>query len=77
MRGNGNWTIEVVKRSDVAKGVIVLPRRLAVERIFAWLPRCRRLAKDFEKSIESATAFLQIASIRMLTRKIARHRNAA
>ena len=35
--------------------------------------RCRRLAKDWEKSIESATAYAHIASIRMLTRPIARH----
>lgn len=77
MRGNGNWTTEIVKRSDAAKRFIVLPRRWAVERIFASLQRCRRLAQDFEKSIESATAFLQIASIRRLTRKIARHWTAA
>jgi putative transposase len=73
MRGNGNWTIEIVRRSDAAKGFIVLPRRWVVERTFAWLNRCRRLAKDFERSIQSATAFVQIASIRMLTRRIARN----
>ena len=71
--GHGRWTIEIVKRSDAAKGFVVLPRRWVVERTFAWLGRCRRLAKDWEKSIESATAFAQIASIRMLTRRIARH----
>jgi putative transposase len=73
MRGHGRWTIEIVKRSDTAKGFVVLPRRWVVERTFAWLGRCRRLAKDWEKSIESATAFAHIASIRMLTRRIARH----
>lgn len=77
MQDHGRWSIEIVKRSDAAKGFIVLPRRWVVERTFAWLNRCRRLAKDFEKSIESATAFVQIASIRMLTRKIAKHWNAA
>ncbi len=40
-----------------------------VERTFAWLGRCRRLAKDWERSIESSTALANIASIRMLTRK--------
>ena len=43
-----------------------------IERTFAWLGRCRRLAKDWEKTIASATAFLLIAHIRLLTRRIAR-----
>ena len=73
MRGLGDWTIEIVKRSDQAKGFVVLPKRWVVERTFAWLGRCRRLAKDWEKSLESATAWAQIASIRMLTRRIARY----
>ena len=47
----GKWTIEIIKRSDQAKGFEILPRRWVVERTFAWLGRCRRLAKDFEKSI--------------------------
>lgn len=52
----GKFTMELVKRSDRAKGFEVLPRRWVVERTFAWLGRCRRLAKDFERSIESAQA---------------------
>ncbi|EJT01488.1 IS4 insertion sequence transposase (plasmid) [Rhizobium sp. CCGE 510] len=72
MRGHGDWTIEIVKRSDQAKGFVVLPKRWVVERTFAGFGRCRRLAKDWEKSIESATAWARIASIRMLTRRIAR-----
>jgi transposase len=60
---------EIVKRSDVAKGFEVLPRRWVVERTFAWLGRCRRLAKDFENLSRNALAFLKLASIRlMLTR---------
>ena len=56
-----------------AKGFEVLPRRWVVERTFAWLGRCRRLAKDWEKSIASSTAWALIASIRMLTRRTARY----
>lgn len=73
LKDHGNWTVEIIKRSDTAKGFEVLPRRWVVERTFAWLGRCRRLAKDWEKSIDSATAWTMIASIRMLTRRIARY----
>jgi len=68
----GRWTVEVVKRSDTAKGFVLLPRRWVVERTFAWLGRCRRLAKDFEATIESAMAWIFIAHIRLLTRRLAR-----
>ena len=68
----GTWTLEIVKRSDTAKGFVLLPRRWVVERTFAWFGRNRRLAKDFEKTIESAEAWLLIASIQLLTRRIAR-----
>ena len=71
--GMGKWTIDIIKRSDSAKGFEVLPRRWVVERTFAWLGRCRRLAKDGEKSIASSTAWALIASIRMLTRRTARY----
>jgi len=66
--------IEVVKRPDHAKGFVVIARRWVVERTFAWLGRCRRLAKDWEKTIASSEAWLLIASIRMLARKLARAR---
>ena len=68
----GAWTLEIVRRSDAAKGFVLLPRRWVVERTFAWLGRNRRLAKDFEKTIESAEAWLLIASIQLLSRRIAR-----
>ncbi len=48
--------IETVRRSDQAKGFVVLPKRWIVERTLAWLNRCRRLAKDWEASIASAEA---------------------
>lgn len=69
--GMGRWTIEIVKQSGAAKGVAALPRRWGVERTFAWLGRCRRLAKDWEKSSESAEAWILIAHIRRMTRAIA------
>ena len=68
----GKFTLEIVKRTDHAEGFKLLPRRWVVERTFAWLGRCRRLAKDFEKTIASAEAWVYIANIRLLTRRIAR-----
>ena len=72
LRKIGKWTVEIIKRSDHAKGFKVLPRRWVVERTFAWLGRNRRLAKDFEQTIASATAWLFIASIQLFARRIAR-----
>lgn len=69
----GEWTLQIVKRSDTAKGFEVLPRRWVVERTFAWLGRCRRLAKDWEKSIASAEAWINVAHIRLTTRRLARY----
>jgi len=60
----GQWTLQIIKRSDHAKGFVVLPRRWVVERTFAWLDRCRRLAKDYEKTIASAEAWIFIANLR-------------
>ncbi len=68
----GNLHIEIIKRSDTAKGFEVLPRRWAVERTFAWLSCNCRLAKDFEQIIASATAWLFVASVQFLARRIAR-----
>jgi len=63
-------SVEIVKRSDTAKGFELLPRRWVVERTFAWLNRCRRLAKDFENLNRTALAFIRLASIRLMLRKL-------
>ena len=62
--------VEIVKRSDQAKGFEVLPKRWIVERTFAWLNRCRRLAKDFENLTRTALNFVRLASIRLMIRKL-------
>jgi transposase len=64
--------VEIVKRSDHAKGLPVLPKRWVVERTFAWLYRCRRLAKDWECRNRKASAFLLLASVRLMLRRLAR-----
>ena len=65
----GSWTIEIVKR--IAPGRFeVLPRRWVVERSLAWLNRNRRLAKDFEATLASATTWIYIASASLLIRRL-------
>src|ERR1700750_477292 len=61
--------VEIVKRSDVAK-FVVLPKRWIVERTIAWLSRCRRLAKDWEGLNPKSRIFLRWASVRLMLRKL-------
>jgi transposase len=62
--------LEIVKRSDAANGFVVLPKRWIVERTIGWLNRCRRLAKDWENLNRKALAFLHLASIRLMVRRV-------
>jgi transposase len=64
--------LEIVKRSDVAKGFLVLPKRWIVERTYGWLGRCRRLVKDYENLTRSHVAFIILAMIRLMLRRIVR-----
>src|SRR5579863_4873759 len=64
--------VEIVRKLPGQIGFAVLPRRWVVERFFAWINRNRRLARDFEGTIESAAAFLYAASVMLLTRRLAR-----
>ena len=67
----GQINVEIIKRSDLAKGFVVLPKRWVVERTLAWLGRCRRLAKDWESLNQRARGFLLLASIRLRVRRLA------
>jgi transposase len=64
--------VEIVKRSEEAKGFVVLPKRWVVQRPLAWLNRCRRLSKDWENLNRKAQAFLVMASIRFMVRRLCR-----
>jgi transposase len=66
----GAWKLEIVKRS-VAVGFEVLPKRWTVERTFAWISRNRRLARDFERYTSTVTAFIRLAMIRIMLRRLA------
>ena len=67
----GTWKIEIVKRSDIAKGFVVLPKRWVVERTLAWISRNRRLARDFERYARTTAAFIRLAMIRIMLRRLA------
>jgi putative transposase len=68
----GIW-IELVRRAQGQRGFAVQPRRWVVERTFAWLGRSRRLAEDYERRLQSAEAFIKLAMIHLMLRRLSRH----
>jgi putative transposase len=66
------WVLEIVKRSEQAKGWVVLPRRWVVERTFGWLSQCRALARDYEYHAETSEALIQVAMIHLMLRRLAK-----
>ena len=67
--------LEIVKRSDRAKGFVVLPKRWIVERTLGWFNRYRRLSKDYERRVDVSEGMVYIASIRRMLRWLDRHHN--
>ncbi len=65
------WVLEIVKRPRHSHQFEVLPRRWVVERTFAWLGRCRRLSKDYEALCETTEAWVNIAMIQLMLRRLA------
>lgn len=64
----GTWQLAIVKRSDRAKGFVVIPKR--VERTLSWLSRCRRLVRNHELYHRTAVAFIRLAMIRLMLRRV-------
>jgi len=67
----GRWTLQIVKRSDTHH-FVVLPKRWIVERTIAWISRNRRLARDFERYARTVAAFVRLAMIRIMLRRLTR-----
>jgi putative transposase len=66
----GRFVLELVRKPAGQKGFILLPRRRVVERTFAWLVRCRRRARDYERLTESSEAMVHVAMIRLMLRRL-------
>jgi transposase len=65
-------TLTIVKRSEDTTGFVVLPRRWVVERTFGWLPRYRRLVRDYERRPEHHEAMVLWATVTIMTRQLDR-----
>jgi putative transposase len=68
----GEWELEIVERHKEAEGFEVLPKRWIVERIFGWLRRDQRLAKDYERKGQISETLIEVAIIRLIFRRLAR-----
>lgn len=66
----GGWLLEIVKRPLDSHQFQVLPRRWVVERTLAWLGRCRRLSKDYEELPQTSEAWVHIAMIHLMLRRL-------
>jgi putative transposase len=68
-QGEG-WDLEVVERAAGTHGFQLLPRRWVVERSLAWLSRNRRLAKDYERMVQTSETLIELAAVRLLLRRL-------
>jgi len=66
----GDWRLEVVRRPEGSKGFVLLPKRWVVERTFAWLGRCRRHSKDYERRTDSSESMLRVSAIHLMLKRL-------
>ena len=71
VRETFGWLLQTILRPVNAKGFVVLPKRWIVERTFAWISRCRRHSKDYERTTESSEAMIHITMIALMSRRLA------
>lgn len=65
------WELEVKTREPGSRGFAVLPKRWVVERTFAWIGRCRRHSRDYERRTDSSEAMIRISSLHLMLRRLA------
>jgi putative transposase len=73
---HGRWELEIVERGPGTRGFSVQPRRWVVERSFAWLSRNRRLAKDYQRRVQTSETLIEVAAARLVLRRLAGHMTA-
>jgi putative transposase len=69
----GGWELEIVERQPGSRVFTIQPRRWVVERSFAWLNRSRRLAKDYERKVQTSETLIEVAAARLVLRRLAQH----
>jgi putative transposase len=68
----GGWESEIVEGEKEAEGLEVVAKRWIVERTLGWLRRDRRLAKDYERKVQTSETLIEVAMIRLILRRLAR-----
>ena len=66
----GTWRLEVVRRPAGSTGFVLLPKRWVVERTLAWLGRCRRNSKDYERRTDSSESMLRVSAIHLMLKRL-------
>jgi putative transposase len=71
VRGKLGWTLQIVEKLGGQQGFVVLPKRWIVERTLAWMSRQRRLSRDYERLTQTSEAFVYVAMIRLMVKRLA------
>jgi len=72
VKRNFGWLLPVVRRPEGSEGFVVLPKRWIVERTFAWLVRCWRHSRDYERNSDNSEAMIHITMIQLMSRRLAK-----
>ncbi len=70
LRPFGKLKLEIVRRSDHAKGFKVIPKRWIVERTFGWFTKSRRLCRDYEVRLDHREAMIRVCMIRIMLKRL-------
>jgi putative transposase len=65
------YVLEIVRRPEDQERFQVLPQRWVVERTFAWLGRCRRLSKDYERRTDTSETLIKLSMIHLMLKRLA------